>query len=1136
VDFESVEEEEWEEPEEGSKRKPEQKESESGSKIPAMLILALLLGAIAGALAGIAVQSLFGDADEATPITIKDDNVGIGTATPDSKLDVEGVISAEGGNSDEWNQAYNDALKWNGQATDLDPVMGRTSLGLGSMSTEDRIHNGNWDGPSLSIANGGTGASNASEARENLGLGLIAEQDTINNDDWSGTQLTISNGGTGATNSFDARTNLGINSGGSGDIWVDTTGDTMTGVLTLLGDGLVAGTDQLVLSSGNVGIGTATPVSKLDVNGVITATGGYSNLWNTAYGWGDHSTVGYIVTETDPIFGVSVASGISNSDITNWNSAYGWGDHSLVGYLVSETDPEVGANALNYTPKWNGQELVNGSIYDNGKIGIGTSDPDVLFDVEQESGPLGTVGGAATIGYKGNSATGDYAIAVGFNTNASGRMSTAMGAEAIASGDQTISLGTITNASGFGSTALGFDTTSSGMISTAMGYSTEASGRSSTAMGELTVASGYWSTAYGYGSVASGNYSTAGGYGNTASGESSTAMGYMTTANGNYTTAMGYQSTANADLSTAIGCWTTASGTYSTAIGRGTASGVSSIAMGGTASGWYSISMGYGTTASGTASTAMGQMTTASGLRSTAMGIGSTASGEASTAMGESTNASGLASTSMGGATTAGGDYSIATGYNTTASGHYSTSMGRETTAIAIVSTAMGYNTSAKGAYSTAMGYNTVAQGLSSTSMGTDTTATGASSTAMGDSTRSSGWASTTMGIGTTASGWASTAMGWDTIASGKYSVTMGRDTTARGDYSMAMGSLTNASGLYSTVLGHSINSSGNYTFGIGLDSTYSTITQDNTMTIMGGNVGIGTVNPMAPLMIVGNGDTLRVNGDTSPGGIHIAPTPFANGWWLGTGTGAPSNFIVRDAVQGLDRLVIDVNGNVGIGVASPSSKLHVNGEIRAERYIDRTNPAFFVDPGAPWSGEFSGDFGIGYGSASDDDDIGFDQGAEYLRWDDGADYFTFSNDLDLPFSLDVSGHTYLGDASTDNIVVNGGFASSLLPSSTNTYDLGDGAVNWRDVYAQRFRDGDNPSYLLDPANGGTSLTVAGNVGIGTPSPQGALDIQSTTGALIVPRMNTGQRDALSAQNGMIIFNTSTGLFNFYEAGAWVTK
>jgi hypothetical protein len=76
-------------------------------------------------------------------------------------------------------------------------------------------------------------------------------------------------------------------------------------------------------------------------------------------------------------------------------------------------------------------------------------------------------------------------------------------------------------------------------------------------------------------------------------------------------------------------------------------------------------------------------------------------------------------------------------------------------------------------------------------------------------------------------------------------------------------------------------------------------------------------------------------------------------------------------------------------------------------------------------------------------------------------------------------------------------------------------------------------------AKGGSVINVVdkdGHVGIGTFSPQGALDVSSTTGAFIVPRMTTSQRDALTAVNGMIVYNTTANQFNFYENGAWVTK
>lgn len=55
-----------------------------------------------------------------------------------------------------------------------------------------------------------------------------------------------------------------------------------------------------------------------------------------------------------------------------------------------------------------------------------------------------------------------------------------------------------------------------------------------------------------------------------------------------------------------------------------------------------------------------------------------------------------------------------------------------------------------------------------------------------------------------------------------------------------------------------------------------------------------------------------------------------------------------------------------------------------------------------------------------------------------------------------------------------------------------------------------------------------GGVGINTTSPQGALDVVSSTGAFIPPRMTTTQRDALvTPPTGAVIYNTTTAGLEF---------
>lgn len=151
------------------------------------------------------------------------------------------------------------------------------------------------------------------------------------------------------------------------------------------------------------GTGIISYTTPSETDPVFTASAAFgissTNIsnWNTAYGWGNHASAGYLTsslaattyqpldadltaiagltgtsgllkktaantwsldtntyltsfTETDPIFVASAAYGITNTNISNWNTAYGWGNHASAGYLTSINSSQV-TTALGYTPE-----------------------------------------------------------------------------------------------------------------------------------------------------------------------------------------------------------------------------------------------------------------------------------------------------------------------------------------------------------------------------------------------------------------------------------------------------------------------------------------------------------------------------------------------------------------------------------------------------------------------------------------------------------------------------------------------------------------------------------------------------------------------------------------------------------------
>jgi len=214
---------------------------------------------------------------------------------------------------------------------------------------------------------------------------------------------------------------------------------------------------------------------------------------------------------------------------------------------------------------------------------------------------------------------------------------------------------------------------------------------------------------------------------------------------------------------------------------------------------------------------------------------------------------------------------------------------------------------------------------------------------ATGESTNASGEFSTAMGGWTSATGSYSTAMGGGTMASGIMATSMGSATTASGDYSIAMGRETTADGQYSTAIGRTIEVLGQYSVGIGLDETPYTILNNYVMSIMGGNVGIGTTSPSEVLDVNGNVNATSFFGDGSSltGVVTTETDPvFTSSAASGITTGDIDNWNTAygwgdHAQAGYDTSddswtgtgdTYTTSGNVGIGTDEPEYLLDVSG------------------------------------------------------------------------------------------------------------------------------------------------------------------------------------------------------------------
>ncbi|MFH2141658.1 MAG: hypothetical protein ABIJ97_04505 [Bacteroidota bacterium] len=361
-------------------------------------------------------------------------------------------------------------------------------------------------------------------------------------------------------------------------------------------------------------------------------------------------------------------------------------------------------------------------------------------------------------------------------------------------------------------------------------------GVNSMATGNQSKAIGNYSQAFGYKARAFGNYSTAiGNYAN-AIGNNSFAFGDSSIARHDFSYAFGKNAQADSISSFALGNYAIASGRGSYALGSYTGDSLA-IFLGDSAITW----------AAGDYSFAMGMGARADSLGAFSIGLMCVASEVGSFAIGNYCISSGLCSFSLGGSCVSSNYFSLATGYETEASGSFSTAMGDRCIASGHSSFSVGKLNESSGDNSSTFGYNNIASGLYSVAMGNNSRSYQSSSLAAG----SSCWTTR----------YSSVAMGHMAKAYGENSISIGYGTTVDSSAynSFALGYMTKTVGPRSFTLGSYIVTEGSNTFVIGLDNTLRTVTQSNTMIVMGGNVGIGTIAPDKLLHVAGDA---RVEGD----------------------------------------------------------------------------------------------------------------------------------------------------------------------------------------------------------------------------------------------------------------------------------
>ncbi len=446
----------------------------------------------------------------------------------------------------------------------------------------------------------------------------------------------------------------------------------------------------------------------------------------------------------------------------------------------------------------------------------------------------------------------------------------------------------------------------------------------------------------------------------------------------------------------------------------------------------YSQALGYQAIARKDYSTAIGYQAVANKINSFAFGQWALAKNEESYAFGRGAIAEGKRSFAFGSAGVDSAGTATGVAY---AKGDYSFALGQGTQSLGMGSYAIGLADTARGDLSISLGYKTCASGYGSTTMGFSTIASGNTATAIGYYSKASGSYSMSTGYHSTASGGYSLAMGYHSTASGNNSLAWGPWSKAIGTGSIALGSYAQADGNSSIALGNSTQS-GFYGTAIG----YQTKAFGSLSTAL----GVGTFAQSKCEFVVGSYNIWY------PYYSETEWDPSDRLFVIGNGESSTAK---SNAVTVLK------NGNVGIGISYPVSKLDING--RARFYNGGDTPGIYLMNAANTSDRF-------FIGMYDDNNFGI------LNW--GNAWALIVNNL--------TNNVGIGTTSPLNRLSVAGLRSNTINSANAIAHIGggdvftyfgalDGSPSWN-TWIQPLRSTDNVPFGL------SLCPIGGNVGIGT--------------------------------------------------------